>query len=240
MAIGWDCLLVGLLSLTSCTDVVRNDAKQEVQLTVNPPVELVRNAFNGDTSFKPVATYTWVGVEQPAFMAVFAKSEGDYHAAAAEIGALFARYNPGTREWAVVSETKSIKSAGQWGEPPEPTFIKLGRDRFGFILKDTGSGQGYVEGQYSIYGVVGSNVIEMLTVPAVSSNMGAVVDDALGYEVNVVLFQTIDDQKPLYDISAKATATGRFDKAFDGRYRELFGPGNTLSYTFRDGIFVKQ
>lgn len=190
-----------------------------------------------EKGFKLLGENYWLDSDKPKYMAVFSKSGNGSHASSAEIGGVFAEYNESTNKWEIKAESLSFKTSGSWGETPIPRFIKIGGNKYGFLIETGFTGQGYFISNTSLYGVVGSNFVEMLSVPTGENNSGTGNEP---YEVSVSLHQVLDESKVAYDITAKLSVIGKYIISPEDEYGKMFGNSQKSTFIFKDGVYVKQ
>lgn len=126
------------------------------------------------------------------------------------------------------------RATAMYGKPDDPatvTFARLGAERWGWIIKRTGFGQGFVEGLHAIYIAHGPAVIEAGALPGDAGNGGACPDYGPGLpmcemQVDLTVTASVDGSNPAapsYPILLRARgikgkpvdkrAVARFDEA---------------------------
>jgi len=190
-----------------------------------------------EKGFKLLGENYWLDSDKPKYMAIFSKSGNGSHASSAEIGGVYAEYTESTKKWDVKAESLSFTTSGSWGEAPIPRFIKIGKHKYGFLMESRFSGQGYSNSNMSIYGIVGSNFVEMLSVPTGEDNSGTGKET---YEVRVTMQQELDKSKEAYDVTAKLTVSGKHSISQEDEYGKMFGNSQKSTFVFKDGVYVKQ
>lgn len=217
------------------TEVLLNPAIPENDSAISSVVETL-----GKKSFKPLGRHLWRDRAGIKFMMLFAKPGNGSHASGAEISGLFAEYDAKTKKWAVTAQAVSFAENGAWGEPPEPRFVKLGPERYGFTMEPGFLGQGYTKQALFVYGVEGNKFVELLKIPSYADNAGAVYHDADIYTVKVDLSQVIDGGKEFYDLKAKLEITGKYAISPDDEFYEVFGKAKDAAFVFKNGKYVAE
>jgi hypothetical protein len=75
----------------------------------------------------------------------------------------------------LVARNSLVLQAGSWGDiPPEDSFRlrEIGDGRYGWTMDTVWAGQGYIFGSVFIYGVSGSDIIQLGRVPVHADNSG--------------------------------------------------------------------
>ncbi len=189
-----------------------------------------------EKGFKLLSENYWLDSDKPKYMAIFSKPGSGSHASSAEIGGIYAEYTESTKKWDIKAESLSFKTSGSWGEAPVPRFIKIGKDRYGFMMVTSFTGQGYTNSVTTIYGVVGTNFVEMISVPTGEDNSGTGNE---AYEVRVNLKQELDKNKEAYDITAILNIDGKHTILPEDEYGKVFGNSQEITFIFKDGVYVK-
>jgi predicted small lipoprotein YifL len=237
-------LLMAIFCIAGCgkKETPPNAAGQEVLLNPSMPEndEAISNVaeFFGKKSFKPLARYCWHEKGLPKFMMLFARPGNGSHASGAEISGLFAEYDGESKKWKIKARSLSFTENGTWGEAPEPRFVKLGPDRYGFTMEPGFMGQGYTKQALFVYGVTENRFVELLKIPSYADNAGAVYNDADIYTVKVDLYQVIDDRKVYYDLKAKVEISRKYAITPDDEFYETFGKTRDAVFVFRNGRYV--
>lgn len=215
------------------TEVLLNPPLPENDAAIGSAVE-----YFGKKGFKPLARQCWHEGATPKFMMLFARPGNGSHASGAEISGLFAEYGGKGKKWELRARALAFTENGTWGEPPEPRFMKLGPDRYGFTMEPGFMGQGYTKQALFIYGVIGNQFVELLKIPSYADNAGVVYDDADIYAVKVNLYQVIDNRKEFYDLKTKLEITGKYAITPDDEFYEAFGSAREATIGFRNGAYV--
>lgn len=215
------------------TEVLLNPPLPENDATISSTVE-----YFGKRGFKPLGRQCWHEGDAPKFMMLFAKPGNGSHASGAEISGLFAEYSGKGKKWELRARALAFTENGTWGEPPEPRFMKLGPDRYGFTMEPGFLGQGYTKRALFIYGVVGNNFVELLKIPSYADNAGVVYDEADVYAVKVNLYQVIDKRREFYDLQAKLAIYGKYAITSDDEFYEAFGNAREATISFRNGAYA--
>jgi len=220
----------------------RKAAKQEVLLTP-PSVEsdqAVNNAIKKfmDKSFKPLSAYYWSDPGKPKVMMLFSKRGDGSHVSTAQISGLFAEYNGEMKKWEIRASSLSFTENGSWGQAPEPRFIKLGPEKYGFIMEPGYTGQGYTQQALFVYGVIGNGFVEMLKIPSYSDNEGTGANQGEIYTVKVNLYQIIDDKKDFFDLKARLFIDGKYTMTPDDDFAKVFGNSKEIGFVFRNSAYV--
>lgn len=218
---------------TRGTEILLNPSLPENDATIGKVMENFAKK-----SFKPLARHLWLDPAKPKFMLLFSRPGNGSHASGAEISGLFAEYDAKTKNWTVTAQAVSFAENGAWGEPPEPRFVKLGPDRYGFTMEPGFLGQGYTKQALFIYGIKGSKFVELLKIPSYADNAGAVFNDADIYTVKVNIYQVIDNGKEFYDLKAKVENTGKYAITPDDEYYETFGKSREVTIVFKNGKYI--
>jgi hypothetical protein len=237
-------LAVTIICIAGCwkQEGSRNSAGTEVLL--NPPLPENDAAISstmeyfGKRGFKPLARQCWHEGDASKFMMLFAKPGNGSHASGAEISGLFAAYSGKGKKWEIRARSLAFTENGTWGEPPEPRFMKLGPDRYGFIMEPGFLGQGYTKHALFVYGVKENKFVEVLKIPSYADNAGVVYNDADIYTVKVNLYQVVDNSKEFYDLKAKLVITGKYAITSDDEFYEAFGTAREATISFRNGAYV--
>ncbi len=220
----------------------RKIAGQEVLLTP-PSVEsdqTVNNAIKKFTgkSFKPLSAYYWSDPGKPKVMMLFSKRGDGSHVSTAQISGLFAEYNGEMKKWEIRASSLSFTENGSWGQAPEPRFIKLGPEKYGFIMEPGYTGQGYTQQALFVYGVIGNGFVEMLKIPSYADNEGTGANKEELYTVKVNLYQIIDDKKDFYDLKARLFIDGKYAMTSDDDFEKVFGNSKEIDFVFRKGVYT--
>jgi len=237
-------LLIITLCIVGCGQKKSGRETGRNEVLLNPPspdsdAAISRAAADfRKKSYKPLAGYTWYNSGEPKFMMLFSKPGNGSHASGAEIGGLFAGYDVTTKKWKIRAQSLSIAELGSWGQAPEPRFLKLGPDRYGFIMEPGFTGQGYTEQVLLVYGVSGNGFAEMLKIPSFSDNGGTGADEAEKYTVHVDLYQLVDDAKEFYDMEARLFIDGPYSMTPDDEYGKVFGSARTVRFVVGTGRYV--
>ncbi len=197
---------------------------------------MIREKFrkNGLT---PLAERVWSDMKPARYMVVFSKSGDDVHAASAQVGALVAEYSEEFNRWDVVAESLSFSEEGSWGSAPSPTFLRLGPNKVGFMMESSVTAQGYIEGGVSVYGVIGKQFVQMLSLPSLANNGGTGDEE---YTMSTRLFQVADPSQEFYPIRAELKIAGKRTVAEEERFLKVFGDKTQLDFVFKDGVFVRK
>ncbi|MCE1187114.1 MAG: hypothetical protein LWW92_16105, partial [Rhodocyclales bacterium] len=161
----------------------------------------------------------------------------DVHAASAQVGALVAEYSEEFNRWDVVAESLSFSEEGSWGSAPSPTFLRLGPNKVGFMMESSVTAQGYIEGGVSVYGVIGKQFVQMLSLPSLANNGGTGDEE---YTMSTRLFQVADPSQEFYPIRAELKIAGKRTVAEEERFLKVFGDKTQLDFVFKDGVFVRK
>jgi hypothetical protein len=237
-------LLMVILCTFGCSkkETGRDAGKGEILL--NPPSPESDPAISGAAkdfrkkSYKPLADYCWYDSREPKFMMLFSRPGDGSHASGARIGGLFAGYDVETKKWKIRAQSLAIAEAGAWGEAPQPRFIRLGPDRYGFIMEPGYTGQGYTEQMLLVYGVTSGGFSEMLKLPSFADNGGTGVGESEMYTVHVDLYQIVDTAKEFYDLKAGLFIDGPYPMTPDDEYGKVFGTARTARFVFGNGRYV--
>jgi hypothetical protein len=95
------------------------------------------------------------------------------HACSGSLGLIVLEDAGGRLE--LVARNSLVALAGSWGRiPPEESFRlrEIGGDRHGWTMETGWAGQGYVYGSVVVYGVSGSDVIQLGHIPVHADNSG--------------------------------------------------------------------
>jgi len=232
-------LLIMCLFFTSCQ---KGESVREVLL--NPSLaeydENIGSAAKGfsEKSFKPLSNHYWLDSDKPKYMQLYYKSGNGSHASGAEIGGFFAEYNKENNKWIIKAQATSFTENGSWGEAPVPVFIKLGPESYGFMMEPAGGGQGFTEHTLFLYGVVGKNFVQLLSIPTYSDNSGTGSPDSFTVKVN--LSQAIDYSKSYYDLIARLSIEGKYPMSPDDEYAKMFGKSKEVRFIFKDGVYTSR
>lgn len=189
--------------------------------------------------YQPLGEQCWLDAPRPKSLMLFAKSGEEVHAAGAVIGGLFSEYDPGTEKWVLRAQSLSITETGSWGTAPEPLFLRLGPDRYGFLVEPGFTGQGYTEAVTLVYGVLGDKFVPILKVPSHQDNGGTSDNPAETFAVNVSLYQVPDAGKEFYDVVARQAVEGKYAPAPDDEMVKLFGTAKEARFSFRNGAYER-
>jgi hypothetical protein len=220
----------------------RKAAEQEVLLTP-PSVESDQTVNNeikkfAEKSFKPLSAYYWSDPGKPKVMMLFSKPGDGSHVSSAQIGGLFAEYDGKLKKWTMRAISGSFAENGSWGQAPEPRFIKLGHEEYGFIMEPGYTGQGYTQKALYVYGVVGKSFVEILKIPSYSDNEGTGSNEKDSYTVKVDLYQIIDDKKDFYDMKARLLIDGNYAMTPDDDFSKIFGNSKAIDIVFKNGLYT--
>jgi hypothetical protein len=233
-----------LMCITGCWkgESPRKTTAQEALLTPPSPEsdQAVNSALKNfsDKSFKPLSTYYWYDPGKPKVMMLFSKPGDGSHVSSAQIGGLFAEYDGETKKWEIKALSPAFAENGSWGQAPEPRFIKLGSEKYGFIMEPAYTGQGYTQQALFVYGVIGNNFVEMLKIPSYSDNGGTGADESEMYTVKVNLYQIIDNKKEFYDMRARLFIRGKYSMTPDDDLSKVFGNAKEVGIVFKNGVYV--
>lgn len=100
------------------------------------------------------------------------------HACSGSLGLIVLEEAGGELE--LVARNGLAEAAGAWGEiPPEENFRlrEIGPGRHGWTMQTGWAGQGYVYGSFVVYGVSGSDVIQLGHIPVHADNSGYCGED---------------------------------------------------------------
>ncbi|MEA5114205.1 MAG: hypothetical protein VB050_09255 [Geobacteraceae bacterium] len=237
-------IMLAMFCLAGCGKQENAHKTVDKEVLLNPSIPENDAAISsvaenfGKKSFKPLARHLWHDPAGSKFMMLFARPGNGSHASGAEISGLFAEYEAKAKKWKVTAQALSFAENGAWGEPPEPRFVKLGPDRYGFTMEPGFMGQGYTKQALFIYGIKGNKFVELLKIPSYADNAGAVFNDAEIYTVKVNLYQVIDGRKEYYDLKAKVEITGKYAITPDDEFYEVFGKSKEATIVFRNGRYV--
>jgi hypothetical protein len=209
----------------------------EVSLYNDVNVRSVWDSFT-EKSFMELSRYCWSDSKTQKCMVLFYKAGKDFHASEADIGGFLAEYKSEAKKWVVQAKSLAFAENGSWGKAPEPHFIKLGPDRYGFMMESNYMSQGYESKSLTVYGAVANNFIEMLRIPSYSNNIGTDVKASNLYEVKVNLYQLIDNKKDFYDMKAQIIINGKYAMTPDDEFYKLFGKSGEIGFVFKDGIYA--
>jgi hypothetical protein len=182
----------------------------------------------------PLAHHVWNDMKPARYMVVFSKSNGEAHAESAQVGALLAEYSEEFNRWSVVAESMSFSEAGSWGSAPAPSFLRLGPDKVGFMMEGGVTAQGYTEGDVSVYGVIGKQFVQMLTLPTLANNGGTGDEE---YTVSTRIFQVADPSQEFYPLRAELKIAGKRKVAEEERFLKVFGDKTQVDFVFKGGVF---
>jgi len=138
-----------------------------------------------NNGFKPLAHHCWEYTTSRKCMALYAKAGDGSHPSSAEISGFFAEYSHASKQWEVKAESLAFAQEGAWGEAPMPTFVKLGPDRYGFVMTTGSTNQGTSQEFLTLYGVNGKGLVAMLSLPISENNGGATEEKSELYDVQV-------------------------------------------------------
>lgn len=189
--------------------------------------------------YQPLGEHCWLDTPKPKSLMLFAKPGAEVHAAGAVIGGLFSEYDPNAEKWVLRVQSLSITETGSWGVAPEPVFMRLGPDRYGFLIEPGFTGQGYTEAVSIVYGVLGDKFVPVLKVPSHQDNSGTSDNPAETYAVNVSLYQVPDAGKEFYDVVARQAVEGKYAPAPDDEMGKLFGTAKEARFSFRNGVYAR-
>ncbi len=189
-------------------------------------------------SFLKLAGHCWLDAKPPAHILLFSKPGDGSHASGAEIGGLFSEYDSAKGKWKIKARATSFSEEGVWGEAPQPLFIRLGPDRYGFIMEYGSTGQGYTQQVLAMYGVIDGRFVKVLTLPTHADNSGAVEEDSAVFTADVGLYQTVDDKKDFYDLTARLVTHGDYPLTPDDEFGRIFGKSPEARFTFKNGAYV--
>ncbi|MBP7867768.1 MAG: hypothetical protein KA419_17700 [Acidobacteria bacterium] len=189
--------------------------------------------------YQPLGEQCWLDTPKPKSLMLFAKPGQEAHAAGAVIGGLFSEYDPGTEKWELRAQSLSITETGSWGAAPEPLFLRLGPDRYGFLIEPGFTNQGYTEAVTVVYGVLGNRFVPVLQVPSHRDNGGTSDNPAETGAANVSLYQVPDAGKEFYDVLARLAVEGKYAPAPDDEMSKVFGAAREARFTFRNGAYER-
>ena len=112
------------------------------------------------------------------FLLLAGKGTTDCHVCAGLIA--FAVLDAAGPDWRIVVPPVPVADGG-YGTPAEPAafaFVRLGRDRWGWIEKHSGFGQGVLEGAHTVHMLRGPAFVEAGQLPGERDNSGACGDPA--------------------------------------------------------------
>jgi hypothetical protein len=184
-----------------------------------------------DNSFKPLSEFCWADSKPPTYIKLFYRPEGDFHAAGADLGGIYAEYNNSTAKWNIKSESQSISTLGSSGLPGTPTFIKLGPNKFGFVMERGDMNMGEESSSISIYTVIGNKFKEIFSITTSEATFER--------SANVSIYQDIDSSKEYYDLKANLSITENYNLSPDEDLGRTFGGANKLTFCFKDSIYLK-
>ncbi len=190
--------------------------------------------------FKPLANHCWDYTTARKCIALYAKAGNGSHASSADIGGFFAEYNHTSKQWDVKAESLAFSENGTWGEAPIPTFVKLGPDRYGFVMTTGFTQGGFYDELLTLYGVNGKGIIEMLRLPIAYDNGMTGEEESGLYEVQVMLSQVIDPAKEFYDLKATLTVKGKYDLENNQELTKLFGKAKEVMLAFHNGEYIPE
>lgn len=234
--------IVGVAVIFSLISSEKKVADQEILITPSSPnySQNINNAVQNfeKNEFKQLASYLWIDSISPKYMVIFSKANCEFHSCGAEIGGFFAEFNNEIKNWDIKAHNLSFAEGGSWGTAPQPNFIKLGPDKYGFIMEMGFSGQGYTEGSLHVYGVLGNKFVKMLSIRSFFSNDGAVGDKSnLFCKADVNFYQIVNDKKDFYDMKAMLKIEGNRAKC-DEDILKLFGDMKEISIIFKDSVYI--
>lgn len=205
---------------------------------VNDPVLIQASQEFTSRHFKELAKQCWYYYGVQKCMVLFTKDGSGSHASSADIGGFFAEYAAKTQKWAVTAQSLSFTQNGSWGEAPTPHFVKLGPEKYGFLMESSYTQGGYTNSHTTLYGIIGSSFVEMLNLPTYDGNGAATEDPSQSYSVTVNLYQIVDSHKDFYDLKAELVIDGNYDYLKDESYGKLFAKSKSVNIPFQNGAYV--
>jgi hypothetical protein len=229
-------LMVGVTYLCGCSKVEQRQPVVEEKRIVplmNPEKDSIIEASINlllSKSFNPLADNYWTDIKTPTYIKLFSRSQGNFHAAGADLAGIYARYNWDTQKWNIEAVSETISTDGSSGECGKPIFIKLGPDKCGFKMENVFVSMGEMVSWEIFYTVERNKFVEILTMTTCETFQEN--------SVNVKFFQVIDNTHDYYDLIARLSVVGDYNKLSKAKFDKIFGMQTEVTYTFKDGVYA--